>query len=196
MKIVYIVALALMAGVPALADEQPSNAAKLESLQGTLVIMMSEDRGVPARIWAKGNNTRTELSDGKQTAVTIQLGDVMYTYVEGSKRTGTKRHMGTGLGSMGFIRQIEEIRAKGKKQIPEEIDGVRYDKYEYDLSGREAMAVVYLSAETSLPHIWLSVIKSGENDASVLKMVYRDMKANVEISDELFKPPADVAFAE
>ena len=96
---------------------------------------------------------------------------------------------------MVTTRQIEEVRAKGKKQTPEVIDGVRHDKYEYDLNRGET-AIVYLSAETSLPRIWLSVIRSADGGASVMKMVYRDMQANVAIPDALFRLPADVAFEE
>lgn len=195
MKTVYILALALIAAAPAPAGAQPSGSARLESLQGSLIIMTGDDRGVPARIWAKGNNTRTELNNGRQTAATIQLGDAMYTYVDGSKKAGTKRLLAPGLGSMGLIRQIEEIRAKGKKQTSEMIDGVRYDKFEYDVNRGET-AVVYLSAETSLPRIWFSVIKPVDKDASVMRMIYRDMQANVAIPDALFRLPADVAFEE
>jgi outer membrane lipoprotein-sorting protein len=199
MKTAYVapvVALALAAAMPVFASQQTSGSAKLESLRGTLITMVSEDRGIPARIWAKGNNTRTELTDGRQKTVTIQLGDTMYTYLEGSTKPGMKQYLGRGLGSMGLIRQIEEIKAKGKQQTPEEIEGVRYDKYEYESNDRREVAVVYLSADTSLPRIWLSLVKAGEKDVSVLRMHYRDMQANVEIPDELFKLPPDVTFSE
>lgn len=195
MKIARIVALMLMAAVPVLGDQQPSGSAKLESLHGTMVMMISDDEGVPAKLWAKGNNTRVELTHGNQKVITIQFGDTMYTYIEGS-RTGTKQHLGSGLGSMGLIKQIEEILAKGKKEGSEKIEGVRYDKYVYGSPEDREMAVVYLSPETSLPRIWLSAVKTDDKTASLLRMHYRDMNANVGIPDEMFKLPPDVTFSE
>jgi hypothetical protein len=97
---------------------------------------------------------------------------------------------------MGVIKPIEEIKAKGKKQDSEQGEAGRYDKYEYNVNGPEEMAVVYLSAETSLPRIWLSVVKTGDKEASLLRVQYRDLKANVDIPDDMFKLPPDVTFSE
>lgn len=186
--------------IGSLAREESSDSSKLASLHGTMITDMPEGLGVPARIlvtkiWAKGNNVRSEITSNKQKVITIQLGDTMYTFEEGS-RTGVKEHMGAGLAAMGLIKQIEQVKAKGKKIDSREIEGVLYDKYVYGENYPQAMAVVFLSAKTSLPRKWVSIIKIDEKNTSTVKSYYRGMKAIVEISDEMFTLPPKVKFSE
>jgi len=161
-----------------------------------MITMISDQEGLSSKIWAKGNNVRAELTYDQKKAVSIQLGDTVYTYIEGSKQTGSKKHLGSGLGAMGLIKQIEEIKAKGKKQGSVKIEGIVCDKYEYDVNAPGERAVVYLSASTSLPRTWVSVVQLADTPASVLRMHYRDLKANVDIPDNMFKLPANVTFLE
>ena len=188
--------VAVAAAAPVRGDPQPPDPPKLESLRGTMITIISEDMTFPAKIWAKGNTTRLDVTQGQQTAISIQLGDTLYTYLQGSKEMGRKQHLGTGLASMGLIKQIEEVKAKGKKQGVEQIEGLRYHKYEYDVNAPGEMAVVYLSAETSLPRLWVSTIQTADKDTSLMQMFFRDLKANVPIPDSMFKLQAGVTFSE
>jgi hypothetical protein len=115
--------------------------------------------------------------------------------MEGAK-TGTKQHFTSAFASMGLIKQIEEIKANGKQQGSEEIDGVRYDKYEYGSLQDGEMVVVVLSSGTSVPRMWLTAVKTGNNTASLVRTIYRDMSVNVDIPDHTFALPADVMFSE
>lgn len=195
MKTLALFALTTIGAVPLLTGQHSTDSSKLESLQGTLITEIRKGVGLPAKVWAKGNNTRLEMAADKQKVITLQLGDTMYTYTEGS-RTGKKERIKAGLGAMGLIKQIEDVKAKGKKDSSQEIEGVLYDKYVYGEIGRGEMAVVFLSAKTSLPRIWLSTVMIDEKTASLLTTYYRDMKANVDISDDMFKIPRDVRFSE
>lgn len=195
MKTTCLVALALLATVPALGGQQPSGSEELKSLHGTQITMTSDSEGMSSQIWAKGNNLRLEMTVGNQKAISIQLGDTLYTYVEGSK-AGTKQPLGRGLGSMGLIRQIEEIKARGKKEGSQELEGVRYVEYKYDVNFPAEAADAWLSATTSLPRIWFSVVRTADSTASGLRMVFRDMVANPDIPDDMFKLPPGVTFSE
>ncbi len=168
---------------------------ELKTLHGTMILMLSQDKGVVSEIWAKGNNLRSELRVGDLKVITIQRGPTMYTFREGD-RTGTKQTLQRGLGSLGFIKQIETVKAHGKKTGSEEIEGVVYDIYEYDVNAPSEMSILYLSRETSLPRFGISVVKTGKKTAEAIRMAYRDMEANVDIPDELFELPEGVRFTD
>ncbi len=195
MKKTAIIALSVFATMSALAGQEPPPAPKLESLQGTMIMMVSENSGVPCKVWAKGNNTRVEMGEKGKKVITIQIGSTMYTFIEGD-RTGTKQRLGTGLASMGMIRQIDEVKAKGKKIGSRELEGVSYDTYQYDVNAPKEMAMIVLATETSLPFFWVSAVQTSATKATGLRMHYRDMKANADVPDNLFRLPASVAFRE
>jgi alpha/beta superfamily hydrolase/outer membrane lipoprotein-sorting protein len=180
------------AGPAPVSKQQSSGLGNLTSLQGTLILMVSEDRGIPAKFWAKGNNMRLEASVGAKKTITIQVGDTLYTFNEGEK-SGLKQHLGRGLGSMGLLRQIELIKTRGKKQGSKEFEGVLCDIYEYEAP--QELALVYLSVATSLPQRWISTIRSGDTTSSIL-MLFRNLEANMGIPDEMFKVPPEVKFSE
>jgi outer membrane lipoprotein-sorting protein len=175
-------------------EPKPPAATELKSLHGTMITMISEDKGHLAEIWAKGDNVRAEFSNDKHKIITLQLGDTLYTFGTDSKK-GTKQRFASGLASMGLIKQIATIKSKGKKESTREIDGITYEEYSYEESP-EASTDVWLEAKTSVPSIWLSAMKTSDKTLGVMRMRYRDMKANVEIADELFKLPTDVTFSE
>jgi outer membrane lipoprotein-sorting protein len=160
-----------------------------------MITMVSEDEGVPMEIWAKGDNLRAEASDGERKVITIQRGDTSYTFAPDSTK-GHKMRVEEGLGSMGLVKQIAEIKAKGKREGAQELEGVVYDKYNYDVDAPQEWAVVFLDAKTSLPRYWISAVRTGEKTASAVRMVYRDMEANVEVADALFELPENVTFEE
>ena len=180
-----------MASSP-VSKQQSSGLGNLTSLQGTLIMMVSKDRGIPAKFWAKGNNMRLEASVGEKKTITIQVGDTLYIFNEGEK-SGLKQHLGRGLGSMGLLRQIELIKTRGKKQGSKEFEGVLCDIYEYEAP--QELALVYLSVAMSLPQMWISTIRSGDTTSSII-MLYRNLEANVGIPDEMFKVPPEVKFSE
>ena len=151
--------------------------------------------GVASEIWAKGNNLRSEVRAGDLKVISIQRGPTIYTFREGDQ-IGTKQTLQRGLGSLGFIKQIETVKAHGKKTGSQEIEGVEYDIYEYDVNAPAEMTILYLSKETSLPRFGISVVQTGEKTAEAMRMVYRDMEANVDIPDELFKLPEGIKFTE
>jgi outer membrane lipoprotein-sorting protein len=190
----FIIVLVVVTGLGARCDAKPGGTSELTSLHGTMITMLSEDKGHAMEIWAKGDNVRAESSDETHKTIIIQLGDTMYTYGTDSKK-GMKQRFASGLASMGLIKQIATIKSKGKKESTREIEGVVYEQYSYEES-RDASTDVWFEAKSSLPTIWLSAIKTGDKEISVLKMRYRDMEANVDVADELFKLPRDVTFAE
>ena len=190
----FIVVLIIVSGLAACCDAKPAEKSELTSLHGTMITMLSEDKGHAMEIWAKGDNVRAESSDDTRKTIIIQLGDTMYTYGTDAKK-GMKQRFASGLASMGLIKQIATIKSKGKKESTREIEGVVYEQYSYEES-RDASTDVWFEAKSSLPSIWLSAIKTGEKEISVLKMRYRDMEANVDVADELFKLPRDVIFSE
>jgi len=80
MKPIQAIVLALIASSAARCDEKLPGAPVLTSLHGTMITMISEDKGHAMEIWAKGDNVRAEASSDKHKIITIQLGDTMYTY--------------------------------------------------------------------------------------------------------------------
>jgi outer membrane lipoprotein-sorting protein len=194
MKAICVAVLTLM-NVTVGLSQQPSQPTKLESLRGTLIMMMNETEGVASKLWAKGNNTRVDFTGTRGvTVTTIQRGDTMYTFDEISAK-GKKERIPEGLATKGLVKQIEEVKKNGKKVESAEIDGETYEIYQYAVSSEE-LVVVMLSARTSLPRIWTSAIRTGLNRTSSLTMKYRDMEANVNVPDDLFKLPANVKFSE
>jgi outer membrane lipoprotein-sorting protein len=190
----FIIVLAIIATLIAPCGATLPGKSELTSLHGTMITMLSEDKGHAMEIWAKEDNVRAESSDDKHKTIIIQLGDTMYTYGTDSKR-GMKQRFASGLASMGLIKQIATIKSKGKKESTREIEGVVYEQYSYEES-RDASTDVWFEAKSSLPTIWLSAIKTGDKEISVMKMRYRDMEANVDVADELFKLPRDVTFSD
>jgi hypothetical protein len=194
MRTAGVITFLLLAAGPVLGDE-PSAVPELTSLHGTMITMISETEGVPAEIWAKGDMLRSETAAGEAKVITIQLGDTMYTFAPGSKK-GHKTKFAAGLASLGLIQQISLVKAKGKREGTQEIEGVAYDKYFYDANAPQEWAVAFLDAKTSLPKYWISAVRTGEKKALAVRMHYRDMEANVEISDDKFELPRDVEFTE
>ena len=176
-------------------SESIASQTELKTLHGTMILMLSEYEGVTSEIWAKGNNLRSEVRFGDLKVISIQRGPTIYTYREGDQ-TGTKEMLQRGLGTLGFIKQIETIKAHGMKTGSEEIEGVEYDIYEYDVNAPAEMTILYLSKETSLPRFGISVVQTGGKTAEVMRMAYRDMEANIDIPDELFELPEGIKFTE
>ena len=101
------------AGSPlALGSDDP----KLTSLHGTMVIMLDEEYGMPMEVWAEGNRSRGEIRTPESKVITIQHGPNSYVYGEGSKK-GVKETIHGGLGTLGLIKQIEEIKQRGEKKV-------------------------------------------------------------------------------
>ncbi|GAH04956.1 unnamed protein product [marine sediment metagenome] len=172
-------------------------APQLKSLRGTMLTYADETeirKAVSFKIWAKGIYMRTELTAGSRKIISIQRGNTLYTYEEGSKENGTKQWLGTGLASMGFLDQIREVKGYAKKQDPEVIEGELYHRYVYDKNKPQALAIVVLSDKTSLPKVWISYLKLADGTISKLHMYYDDMEANVEIPDAMFSLPRGVRF--
>lgn len=171
------------------------NQPKLESLRGTsLTFLENSDTGIPARIWAKGDSMRTETSLGGRKIVSIQRGDTCYTFDDNSP-TGTKEWLGEGLAARGLINQIAEVKANGMRWNVEEQNGAVYQGYRYEDSP-DAMTMTYLSTESSLPWIWISMLNRGGGETSTMRAYYRDLEANVAIPEALFELPERVRFSE
>ena len=81
----------------------------------------------------------------------------------------------------------EEIKSWGNKQGSEEIEGELYDIYQYDVNAPQATDLVYLSRESSLPRLWISVVQTDKDTPEAARIIYRDMEANVEIPDHYFE---------
>lgn len=94
-----------------------------------------------------------------------------------------------------MIRQIEDVKRIGKKQESLQIEGELHDIYLYDVNIPEESAVVYLSRETLLPKLWISIIRTKPDSAEGLRMILRDLEANVDIPDNLFDVPMDIEFS-
>jgi outer membrane lipoprotein-sorting protein len=168
---------------------------KIKSLRGTMVVSYEEgEKGIAFKVWAKGNNMRTELSVPPRTVITLQRGNFLYIYEEGSK-VGKKESLGVGLASVGLVKQIEEVKTYGKKQGSKDIDGDLYYEYLYTKVDGEG-AWVLLSAGTSIPKYWVSQIETPNGEVSVMKMIFRDMAANIHIPDSMFELPKGVTFKE
>jgi outer membrane lipoprotein-sorting protein len=193
MNAMFLVALSLV-NVAIAQGQHPSPPAKLEALRGTLIMMISENEGVSCEIWAAGNSSRSELIKGGIKVTTIQRGDTMYTFDDTSLK-GKKERIKGGLAAKGLVKQIEEVRKNGKKVESREIEGQIYDVYQYSVDSDEIVVAV-LSARTYLPRAWVSSLRIGLNRASTVSLIYRDMEANVNIPDDLFKLPANVKFSE
>ena len=193
MKTVTFLLIAFSAAVHACCAEVKDPLPQLHSLHGTTVMMISEEEGLPFETWAKGDNTRMEVTDNLQKIITIQRGDTIYTYSTGST-SGIKQTCSDGLASMGLIKQIAEVKKHGIYEGAQEIDGVVHHRYRYEVNAPETMAVVLLSTETSLPRYWLSVVMIDDETGEIARTVYRDMEANKEIDDNLFAIPQEVAF--
>ena len=56
--------------------------------------------------------------------------------------------------------------------------------------------MVYLSRQTSLPRMWISVIQTGPHEAEAKRIIYRNMEANIDIPDRFLDIPDDVRFIE
>ena len=195
MKNLTGVAILLTMIAAAVADERATDTAELVSLHGTMITMISEREGLPAEIWAKGNNVRTESERGGQKIISIQLGDTVYTYAKNSVR-GNKTKFAAGLASMGLIKQIAEVRSKGEKQASGELDGVVYDEFLYTEKNPQEWATVNLARKTSLPSTWISAIRTGDKKGIAFRLLYRNMEANVEVPDDLFTIPPGINFTD
>ena len=188
-----VAVIVVFSSLPLLADEQGDAQPNLRTLRGTVVTMMSENEGLPSKFWAKGNLYRSETTFGDRKMISIQRGNDLYIFEQGST-TGEITALGRGLGTMGLVRQIEDIKRLGKKQDSVQIEGELHDIYFYDINMPEESALVYLSRKTSLPKIWISVLRTSEETAEGRRMFYRNLEANAEIPDHLFEIPKDVRF--
>src|SRR5215208_6440863 len=121
MKISSAIGFLLTATMVVSADEQRAGLPALKAFHGTMVTLVSGVEGPPCEIWASADNVRMEYNFGGQKIITIQRGDTLYTYGTDSGQ-GNKTRFETGLASMGLIKQIAEIKAKGKMQGSREID--------------------------------------------------------------------------
>lgn len=195
MKTTTVLAIVLVMIVPAAGSEPKGATPELKSLHGTMIMMLSDKEGLPFEIWAKGNDVRTEFNGNTQKIISIQRGNTIYTYGDRAS-SGMRQVVLNGLGSIGLIKQIEEVKARGKKTDVHEIEGKQYQVYEYDINLPEEVAIVFLSVETSLPSYWHGVVKPGDNTASTQRMLFRNMEANVVVPDELFNIPRNVNFSD
>lgn len=189
LRVSILLSLALLRTVVS-ADER-----ELRSLHGTMITTSGPTSGMAMEIWAKGDFVRSEYRAGSANVITIQRGPKLYTFGE-SGGAGMVFNLGHGLGTLGLIKQIEEIKARGSRQGAAEIEGELYDVYQYDVNAPEEMALIYLSRESSLPKLWISVVQAEGDTAEALRIVYRDMEANVDIPDHYFHLPKNVTFAE
>jgi len=195
MKFAGVIAIVLIATRALHGEEPPAAPVELKSLHGTMVTMISETEGLPIEIWAQGDRMRSEISVGDQKIVTIQLGDTMYTFGPNLPQ-GNKTRFEAGLASLGLIKQIALVRAKGKKVGSQVIEGVAYDQYTYDADAPREVARVLLEAKTSLPKNWVSTVKNSAGESATVRIEYRDMEANVVVPDDLFALPPDADFTE
>jgi outer membrane lipoprotein-sorting protein len=170
-----------------------SEAAELVSLHGNVLVGEREDHA--PEIWAEGDKSRTVSVQGKIKSVSIQIGDTLFNYREGST-TGTKQQLRSGLSSMGLVRRIAEVKANGVKEPTQKIEGKLYNKYTYGANLPAEAATVFLSSETSLPAVWISAIERSDTGKSVVVEQFRNMQANVEIPKGLFDLPPNVTFSE
>jgi hypothetical protein len=188
--------LALAIAVPThFAGQAAPPLPKLESLHCIMVAGSEAGGGAGTEIWAKDSNVRSERTADGQKVVTIQLGNMLYTYRTGSPG-GEKKRLGSGLASMGLIRQIEWIKEKGQKIGSETIEGEMYDRYQYEErtgTGGEIVSVL-LSERTSVPRAWSSMTFGG-NKASTWTVYYKDALANVSVPDEMFTLPPEIKFS-
>jgi hypothetical protein len=189
----FVAMVIALLGSPVLGQQDGSKSSELHSLQGDMIMDLGNGTGVVSTIWAKGPFLRSELGSGEGMIVTIQRGDMMYTYQPG-ERAGTKVRL-SGFGAQGLIEQIHYLKRHGKRTNSAEIHGVRYDEYYYDNLPQEA-AIAHLSIETSLPRFWLSAIRTSETMVTAQKIYYQNMKANVVVDDALFEVPRGVSFTE
>ena len=195
MKLFVLIAAILVSFGAAQAAEPARPAAELVSMHGTMITMISDHEGMPMEIWAKGNNLRSEISAGDQKIIVVQLGDTIYTFGPGSKQ-GNKTRFESGLASHGLIEQIALVKAKGKKDSSQVVDGITYDQYAYDVDAPQEQALVLLEAKTSLPKDWVSVVKNGDSEPVAARTIFRDMQANVDVPDDLFALPKGVEFSD
>lgn len=168
---------------------------RLESIHGTMITMISEKQGIVSEIWAKGNYLRSEMDLGGEKLISLQRDGVVYVYPSRGN-IGMKRLVGRGLGSLGLVKQIHEIKSRGEIHGSEEIEGVLCDLYAYDVNLPEESALVLLSRETSLPTIWVSILRTDDQEPVAQRTVFKNLEANVKISDDLFEIPKSVRFSE
>ncbi len=170
---------------------------KLESLKGTLHIITEANGNlgtttIATQVWAKGNNTRIEMLLDTAKVISVQRGNTIYVYRE-RENTGT-RHEVSGLAAMGLIRQIEYIKSKAKVTRSELIEGDVYYRYELRETFPDAIADVLLSAKTSLPRTWFSVVRTDDGMTYLEEYLYSGMESNVDLPDSFFELPPDVKF--
>ena len=198
MKIIRLISVIVVTVFIAsvLAGERPSGVPELTSLRGTMITVMGEDtEGVPVSVWAKGRWMRTELVYGSRTIVTIQQDDTLYTFEDGDA-TGTKQRFRSGLASLPLIKQIAEVKAHGRWTSSKEIAGVEHHEYTYLQNAERGVAIAFISAQTSLPRVWISLVRMEDDTASKMTIHYRDMEANVALPDALLALPAGVTFSD
>ncbi|MGD9636803.1 MAG: hypothetical protein AB7G28_18360 [Pirellulales bacterium] len=167
----------------------------LKSLHGTMITLIDSDRGIEMEVWAKGNNVRSEIKMGDAKVVVVQRGDTMYTFSPG-KSDGQKTRFESGLAAHGLIEQIAIVKSRGKKERSQVAEGIQYDQYSYNVDAPQEQAIVLLETKTSLPKDWFSVVKNGDREPAGMRIVFRDLEANVEVPDELFELPEGVKFSD
>lgn len=157
----------------------------------------------PFEFWASGNESLSILRlDGSEVR-SLQLGDVLYTW-GGSKVKGIKRRLGTGLASLGLIRQIERVRNLGRWVDERVVDGQRYDIYEYEATATGPRGEPYsetvmaaFDSRSGAPKQWISTLTfPATGKASTLIMYFSDVEVNVHVASHLYDLPRNVEFVE
>ena len=153
------------------------------------------DSVTESEIWAKGDLVRHEIANGDGKLIQIQRGELIYSF-SAEDAFGMVIRVRRGLGTMGLVRQIEEIRAHGDvirrqdaffdtSQLPDEAE---YDVYRYEDRLTGEVVNVALTHAGSIPRIWVGLLPNQ----NVTVIHYWDMEANVEISDSLFNVPEKI----
>jgi len=177
------------------ASEQP-----LLSLHGMTVVdynvdldtYRAGDFATGSEIWAKGDATRQEIEFDGDRMITIQRGELICSFSVDDAFGMVIRARG-GLGAMGLVRQIEEIKAHGTEipsqdaffdasQLPDEAE---YDIYRYEDRLTGEVVHVALTKDGAIPRIWVGL----QPNQHVTVTHYWDMEANVDLSDSLFEFP-------
>lgn len=153
------------------------------------------DSVTESEIWAKGDLVRHDIAYGDGKLIQIQHGELIYSFSAEDAFGMVIRARG-GLGTMGLVRQIEEITAHGTmiphqeaffdtSQLPDEAD---WDVYRYEDRLTGEVVHVALARDESIPLIWVGLLPNQ----NVTVIHYWDMEANVEISDSLFDVPEKI----
>ena len=152
--------------------------------------LSSDSAGTVSEVWAKGDFIRYEFSFAGGKLVSVQRGDLLYSFSP-DDAFGSRLRLAGGLGTSGLINQISKVQANGHVVRTDVDGGELYDTYLYNdaATGEEVRAT--LSRDTCLPLVWIGLLPNG----NVTVIDYWDMEANPELPDDLFDIPAGVDFS-